>query len=386
MLSYGAPDKFNQKRIKVRGNTYISSTLDDYPPLKDYELTTIPIKTDIDTFDGVNLRLDRETGRGLHKYRHNPYELQGDEKEKKVFPLRNVDLTHYFTEIEYQDKDNEIIRLEAFKATYVFDTIPEVRKGYYEYEGDSIYRTPRKTSVGEVPKKVEYVFKYGVNGKQKELLTFGTLYYCEKATALYPDAVIWCVRFDSQYLFGRKYPKVIKELKKFHHQKDKENREQSYTRGRDEYVSGQLSLNAETVESYVSAGAILPNRWTSFEDDVLQANEFKQSLENLTPRVLTFLVPTLNQYALQGRLDAIIGEEVQVGDSAISTISETTVLTNRKRSHTEHTGNNSTGTVESAYTKEDSDEATDSGEVSFKLEYETQEEYPEISSDTDTDM
>jgi hypothetical protein len=267
--------KFERNRVRIGNYTYVSHTLDEYPPLEGID-ETLRSFTDIDTVDGTGYR------RKVWRRQYEAYDIVTEEPDLEVLPLSEVVPSYYFTLQELTHEGH--LRVQAFKPTFIFDTTynrPEDIIGEVSYP--SVDRI-----IGDYPTFIEYVLPYGVRHIDDivELLLHGSVYNCPIATAEYPDSCIWRVDFSRHGIIRGNYPEIVKLLKQYHHDENRTRRE-----AQAEIVD--LTQDIERVYRKNDINKYLGTDWTQISECSHKVVLAKQYLKELSPRTIAYLLPTL---------------------------------------------------------------------------------------------
>jgi hypothetical protein len=330
--------KYQRNRVRIGNYTYVSHTLDEYPPLDDLD-ETLRSFTDIDTLDGTGYR------RKVWRREYDAYDFETEHREYEVLPRSEVVPCYYFTLRELTHEG--YLRVQAFKPTFIFDTgyqHPEDIIGTVDYP--SVDRI-----VGDIPTHIEYLLPYGVRQIEDivELLLRGEVYNCPVATEEYPDSCIWRVEFSRHGIIRGNYPEIVKLLKQYHHDENRTRRE-----AQAEIVD--LTQDIERVYKNNDINKYLGTDWTQISECSHKVVLAKQYLKGLSPRTIAYLLPTLREYVQKATLDLVLAEART--ESTTSTLTSDTESTKVKRARIGDYQADSSGTKESPYYLEDSDEDT----------------------------
>jgi hypothetical protein len=350
--------KFERNRVRIGNYTYVSHTLDEYPPLEEID-ETFRSFTDIDTVDGTGYR------RKVKRREYEAYDLVTEEPELEVLSLSEVVPSYYFT---LQELTHEgYLRVQAFKPTFIFDTgydRPEDIVGAVNYP--SVDRI-----IGDYPNCIEYLLPYGVRHIDDivELLLHGVVYNCPVATAEYPDSCIWRVDFSRHGIINGNYPEILKILKRYHHEENRIQRE-----AETEIID--LTQDIESVYRKNDIKQYLGTEWTQISECSHKVVLAKQYLKELSPSTLAYLLPTLQEYVQKVTLDLVLADAKAASTTSTLTSDTESTKTKRARYYNVESG----GSKESPYCVNDIEEDTKPQTVPIKDEYE------ESELDTDTEM
>jgi hypothetical protein len=357
--------KFERNKVRIGNYTYTSTTLDDYPPLDNDYASYLKSFSDIDTIDGLSQEYDGHC-RDIYRSPCVAYDFVTQQQEKEIVPRHEAIACHYFTLHELTSAGN--IRVEAFKPTFVFET-------GYQHREDVVYQLEWPHSdhiVGDLPNQIEYVLPYGVRNIDDvvELIGYGEIYNCPEATAKYPDSCIWRVPFGRRYFINEDYPEIIKLLKRHHFGRRAVDRTEQAAR--------VIDLSEDDESDFEDINKFLSTDWAQISECTHKVVLAKQYLKTLSPRTIAYLLPTLQRYVHQATLDlAVVQASIE---STQSTLTDSINYITTKRARIGDYQTDSSGTKESPYYLEDSDEDTKPRSVPVKYEYE------ESEIDTDTEM
>lgn len=344
--------KLPRSKVTIGDYCYVSKTFDNYPPLPDDDIGHHYFWSDPDVLDGV---------RGhIYKYPYYSYDIETPTTERLVPQRHEVYNNHYFAYKELESNGN--LRLVAFKPTFVFVTAHQEEKLYR----NNVQRGSGEC-IGDIPVQVEYVLKYGVSTPEDiiELTQYGELYYSREVCEEYPNSCIWRVTFDSNYLTGDTYPRVIKTLKKYYLKKEKETCVARYEKIRRQELSHYMDRNIGRVIKHLQIRNYLKENWVRTSQDPYQAVLAKQYLEELSPSTINLLLPYFRERIEQSTLDLIL-ESSQPRSASSSLTLASSVSTQRKRTRIGEYKQDSIGSREELYYLEDSNDENE--EESHKLQ------------------
>jgi hypothetical protein len=364
--------RYQRNRVRIGNYTYVSHTLDEYPPLEEVD-ETLRSFSDIDTVDGTGYR------RKVSRRQYVTYDLETEEPELEVLPLSEVVPCYYFTLQELTHEGH--LRVEAFKPTFIFDTWyrrPEDIIGDVHYPSiDQI--------IGEFPTYIEYVLPYGVRQIEDvvQILAYGAIYNCPIATAKYPDSCIWRVDCTRHGIIRGNYPEIVKLLKQYHHTENRTKREA-------EKKIIDLTREIDSVYKKNDINKFLGTEWTHIGYCTHQAVLAEKYLSNLSARTIAYLLPTLKEYVQTATLELVLGE-VQEASTTSTLTSDTEITTKRKR--TRYYNVESGGTKESPYfvndteidTEDTKPQAVPSSDIAKDILFDDSED-EESELETDTEM